>query len=426
MRGPEPDPPVPATPGRRDDPRTRERGGKIGLSRTWGLILLLIAPASIPYISHCLIRSPAGRPTGFVQVNLPIYMAKAREYFDRPGPHLTYSSPCDDSYQAPAIYFQPWSFVLGAAWRLTRLDPGLIWVGFGLLSGLGFGWSGLALYREYAGPDSPSQRLGAFLFFWGGGVMALAGVCATLVRRQPFDAPHLLRYDPGDGWWFQGLGRNLVFPHEAFFHALFLGSLLAAIRRRYRLATALAFALSLSHPFSGVELLAILVAWTALEAYYFPAPSVPRWFFFASLGLLAIHLGYYLGFLNLFPSHRALAAQLEMDNDLRGLAMLLAYGPVGVFAAWAVRRSSLALSFFGEPRNRLLLAWFFVAVVLANHEALIKPRQQLHFTRGYIWAPLFLTAAAPAGRDAGVRRSAPRPPVPVRPGRRGRRDPLLG
>ena len=55
----------------------------------------------------------------------------------------------------------------------------------------------------------------------------------------------------------------------------------------------------------------------------------------------------------------------------------------------------MARRFFAEPRNRLFLTWFLVAFALANHEFAIRPIQPLHFTRGYIWTPLFFMGATP-------------------------------
>jgi hypothetical protein len=42
---------------------------------------------------------------------------------------------------------------------------------------------------------------------------------------------------------------------------------------------------------------------------------------------------------------------------------------------------------------RLLLAWFAVAFLLANHDLFVRPHQPIHFTHGYLWVPLFLIGA---------------------------------
>jgi hypothetical protein len=64
------------------------------------------------------------------------------------------------------------------------------------------------------------------------------------------------------------LGRNMIYPTEAFYHALFLASIVCILRNRLALALALAFLLSVSHPFTGLELLAILLAWSFVESYF--------------------------------------------------------------------------------------------------------------------------------------------------------------
>jgi hypothetical protein len=69
--------------------------------------------------------------------------------------------------------------------------------------------------------------------------------------------------------------------------------------------------------------------------------------------------------------------------------MLAAYGPVAALAAGTLigqRRRREALT----RLQRLLLVWFAVSFALANHDLVVAPLQPLHFTRGYIWAPLFL------------------------------------
>jgi hypothetical protein len=40
--------------------------------------------------------------------------------------------------------------------------------------------------------------------------------------------------------------------------------------------------------------------------------------------------------------------------------------------------------------NRLLLVWVLVTAVLVNHDLFMRPVQPLHFSRGYLWIPLFL------------------------------------
>jgi hypothetical protein len=46
--------------------------------------------------------------------------------------------------------------------------------------------------------------------------------------------------------------------------------------------------------------------------------------------------------------------------------------------------------FLALPQQRLFLCWAVIAFLLSKHEWFIKPMQPIHFTRGYVWAGLFL------------------------------------
>src|SRR5579862_1382123 len=86
------------------------------------LVLLLALPALIP-AGHAYLKPLHDGlvPTGFIQEDMPYYMANAREHFDQ-GFQWTYGNPYA-GYNTPANYFQPHIFVLGCLERLG-LDPG--------------------------------------------------------------------------------------------------------------------------------------------------------------------------------------------------------------------------------------------------------------------------------------------------------------
>jgi hypothetical protein len=161
--------------------------------------------------------------TGFIGVDMPVYMASAREHFDAGG--LTYGNPSSPFYDTPAIYFQPMTLLLGVVWRVTGLDPGLIFLGFGVIAALVCVRVAISTYRTLVGLESGVHWAGLLMFVWGGGVIALAGFAFNTLTGDT--SGPLLRFDPGGGWWFLNLGRNLVFPTEALYHALFLGCILA-------------------------------------------------------------------------------------------------------------------------------------------------------------------------------------------------------
>ena len=366
------------------------RGGRL-----WLVALLLTLPAVAPYASHYLCRGDRV-PTGFIQGDQPNYMAVAREYFDSDAVHFLYGNPLTGDYATPRIYFQPSTFLLGLAREISGLDPGIIFVAFGFLAALVLARLVIALYSDVEGMASTAQRAGLLIFFWGGGVFVIAGLTITgyfTLYGGSFSWRALFQLDPFVGWWMLNLGRNIVMPLESYYHLLFLGSVLLAIRQHYRGALAAAFVLSLSHPYTGTQLLAVLFAWGFAEVLIGKRSRVPGWFFATVCVLLVLHITYYLVYLPSFPEHRELMAEWDQPWFLRAETIAAAYLFVGCAALWRLRSRTRLLAFVGMERNRLLLAWFVVSFLLANHQWFIHPIEPLHFTRGYVWTSLFLIGA---------------------------------
>lgn len=367
--------------------------------------LALALPATVLWVGHYAAAPDDRIPTGFVQYDQPYYMANAREYFDDGACHLLYGSPFSCDYKTPRLYFQPQTFLLGVLLHLTGIAPGLLFVLFGLAAAWVCARVALALYAQCVGLDTWPCRLGVLVFFWGGGLLTVAGFLwtlpdvlrdglswSTLMPEGAQDAG-LFRFDPFGGWWFLNFGRNLVYPFEAYYHALFFGAIWCVVRARHRCALALALLLAASHPFTGIELLAVLCAWSALERLFVRSQAVSPAFLAGLVALIALHVFYYLIFLNRFPEHRLVSTQWALGWGFQAQHFLLAYSLVGAFAYWRLRDLNRARDVLGTPANRLLLVWFLVAFLLANHEFAVKPLQPLHFTRGYIWTPLFLLGA---------------------------------
>jgi hypothetical protein len=361
--------------------------GLLGELRLWLVSLLLFTPVLVPYVTHFTMQEPGRLPTGFVDYDMPSYMANAREHFDAGRFRFFYSNPFDPSYASPAIYTQPQSVVLGVIMQLTGIAPNHLFLLYALLAGWICARVAVALYAEVVGLNGWARQLGLLVFFWGGGLMVLAGIPYSLAVKRALQ--NLFILDPMGGWWMLNFGRNMVYPPECLYHALSFGCILSILRRKFWLATLLAFLLSWSHPFTGVEVLLILVSWAALELFFVQSDAVPRAFFGALTALLILHLAYYLGYLNLFPEHRTMMKKWSQPWLLQATQFVPAYGLVGALAVWSFRRLELARNFFSISRNRLFLVWFLIAFALANHEFAIDPIQPLHFTRGYIWTPLF-------------------------------------
>jgi hypothetical protein len=363
-----------------------------GSALRWWASLALLLPVIALYACEYL----TGWFTGFIQYDQPYYMANAREFFDG-GFHFLYGNPFSPDPHTPEIYFQIHLLVLGLVQVVTGCDPGLLYVIFGFLAALVCIRVAMALYEQTAGLDTPVQWAGLVLFIWGGGVLALVGLGFHLLQHSdlPATLTDLFHFDPAQGWWFLNLGRNLVYPTEAYYHALALGAVLMAMRNNFRAALWLAFLLSFSHPFTGLQFLLILLAWCAWEKGFLKNLTIPFMFPAMLACLLIFHLVYYLFLLNLFPEHRVLFIQWSTAWLDPASAFIPADLLVGFFAWRAMRNGKLAVELFSNPANRLLLTWFVVSFILVHHDLVITPRQPIHFSRGYTWIPLFLLGVQP-------------------------------
>jgi hypothetical protein len=361
------------------------------------------APAKIPLIVALLMGLPAFFPlawtalrawrnglvpTAFVQYDLPCYVANGRQSFVR-GFQLNYGNPYA-SYGTPAIYFQPHIFLLGLLQKIG-LSPDLALIAFHLAAVAFASIVAARLYEEWVGWNTPAQKLGFVCFFWGGGVLSLAGVVFGLVNHVQMPRSFLL-FDAGDGWWMLNFGRNLVYPTEAYYHALFLLTILFLVRKKFVAAIAAAAVLSVSHPFTGLSVGLILILYAALELRL-KSGAASKWLLVGSCAITTIHLAYYMVFLNRFADHRALEAQWRLDWPYD----FWTYGPalylVALFAFVPLTRWKNLAPALGQPRTRLCLVWFAVICGLTHHDLLIQSRQPIHFAHGNDWMALFLLGA---------------------------------
>ena len=375
-----------------DNPFIR-RCSQVVLDKKWLISLLLILPAAIPYIVHYSYASEGLIPTGFLQNDMPQYLAYAREVFDGDRFSPVYGNPFDDDYDAPRVYFQSQTLIMALLWKITGWDMGAVFLVFGLLAALVCARVVIALYEHVVGLKSLAHWLGLVGFMWGGGALVAAGALRTLIAYgKVFD---VLLLDPFDGWWFLNLGRNLIFPTEAYYHALFLGCITALLKKRHMLALGLAFLCSFSHHFTAVELLSTMVLWAVGERFFIQSDACPPGFLVRLSAICALFFIYIVMLSDSSPEHRQVVKQMSLSWTFLAPSMVAAYLYVGGLAMFQMRRLPLAREHLGQPQNRLFLAWFVVAFLLSNHEFMLRPVQPLHFTRGYIWMPLFLLGARP-------------------------------
>jgi hypothetical protein len=363
----------------------------------WWVPVLLAAPALIPLLASILAAPTRGLvATGFIQTDQPYYLADAREFFDE-GFHLLYGNPYA-GYDTPHIYFQPHLLLIGLFQQLG-LDPGLTWSLFSIAGALFAALVAARLYGEVVGWRGIAPKLGLLCFFWGGGILTLAGFCYSALVGK-LSVLTVLRYDPGParGWWMLNFGRNLVYgPTEAYYHGVFLLCILFLLRRRFGPAIALAALLSLSHPFTGIECALVVLVYLVVERVIGDR-SIGLGYLAGSAAVLCFHLGYYLVFLNQFADHRAVQAQFEQQGVARSWlylpsTFLAALFIVAALAAARLWRWPGFRQTIRDPRSRLFMIWFLVIFGLTQHYRVMKPIQPIHFAHGYDWIALFLLGA---------------------------------
>lgn len=344
-------------------------------------VLAAIAPYALIYAAH--LASPMDGPTGFIQYDMPYYVAAGREAFDG-GNWIFYSNPYAGSDPSPAVYVHWLLLILGASVSYLAIDPGAALVMLGAGAAVSMALLTLQLVRHVLGADRRHVWSLFFLAMWGGGVL-----CLTMVLNNAYHGRHLAQdlfhLDPARGTWFLNWGRNMVYPTEAVYHTLMAGSWLLALRRRYWASLGVAVALAATHPWSGLAGLIVQVSFLSLSLLRHRNRETAHVMVAAIVACLAFGAYYHL-FLNGFEQHRNVVDTWQLDWSVGWPTAAAAWGPVGLFAAIALYRRRRSLS----DDQLFLLVALVTSLGLAFHDRIIPPIQPLHFTRGYIWLPLFL------------------------------------
>lgn len=410
-------------------------------SRTIPWLYSLLAAA--PFLLFPLIHFTrwGDEATGFTTYDLPYYIANARAILDR-GHFGLYPNPFDPDPAAPVIYFHWLMTALAGLIGPLGLKPGHALFVIQIIGALA---SARVMYSLVAWlmPTSRWRILLYFLTMWSGGLLILGKLLANLSSGLPWNI-NFLALDPGQGLWCLNFGRNLILPTEAIYHALVLALWLRILKGHWNSAAWFLLAITTTHPFTGAQALAI-VGVHAFACHLIPphpsarrrsppqtappspfpstggegrgegphnspdvadvaernsryfvrkltqsadgsAPSTPpRSFLFACAGIAIAFVSYYFLFLPRFPQHREIQHTWALGWTLPGPTILLAYTPAALLAWLAIRNDST-----WRRRCRFLLIAAGVSFLLANHQWFMTPRQPIHFTRGYIWTPLFL------------------------------------
>ncbi|MEZ6059664.1 MAG: hypothetical protein R3C19_04815 [Planctomycetaceae bacterium] len=352
---------------------------------------LLLLPFWMIPIAH-LLSSP-DTATGLFQYELPYYVANGRAAFER-GDGIFYPNPYDPSPNAPVIYAHWLPWVLGWLTAKCSADPGDTILAVTFFASLMFAVATRTLVRQRlgtgqgTGPSKGTERVAWMTAMWGGGLLSFAGLLLPTPTGTA-GIETLLRFDPGNGLWFLNWGRNALFPTEAVYHTLVAVCWVFELRERRGISTACLLFLATTHPWSGIELLLTIMFWRTVQLLRRRNRSSAAWWLLCG-SLMAGFLAYYKIWLPSFPEHAELQSVWELDWSLSWTTAIPAYGPISVAALLYVTGRMKSGSCSGS--DQFLLCAFVVAAGLAFHDRLIAPVQPLHFTRGYVWMPLFLLA----------------------------------
>jgi hypothetical protein len=358
--------------------------------RHWLFALLLSLPMVVFFIAHFTNYDAGLKATGFIQYDNVSYIANAKQYIDGDYSGIFYSNALGSSADAPHIYFQPQNFILVLLLK-AGIPPGtalclFVW------------FFAVACFRmviaiaDHLLQKKHHRTTIIVLMAWGGGLLAVAGMfIAPFLQIKDLDyADKVFYLDYGWGWWGFNLGRSLFFSMESYYHAVFLGAVYCILKQQWRNTLLLAFLLSVSHPFTGVEFLLIVCGWLFIEKIICKNHQIPWLFTGGMIVLLALHIGYYMFYLNRFEEHRSVSEQYALDWHYRFFTFIPAYVIVALLSWLTLRVQGGVSKALQQPHNRLFISWAVIAFLLANHHWFIKPMQPIHFTRGYIWLALFL------------------------------------
>lgn len=346
-----------------------------------GWLVLSLVPFWLIPAAH--VASNPHTATGFFHYELPYYVANGRAAFDR-GNGVLYPNPYDPAADSPNIYahWLPWLFGVGVA--KLNLDPGDLVLAATFFASVLLAGATFTLIQVRT-KTTGEAKVGYLLAMLGGGSLVVFGALAALLQSTGLS--NILLFDPGQGLWFLNWGRNALFPTEAVYHSLVAGCWFAEIKGRFRWSNAFLLLLAMTHPWSGIELLCTINLWRLIDFAVTRKKTAAMQLTLSCAAMIAF-LGYYKVWLPGFPSHAQLQTVWELNWNLSWTSAGLAYAPVAIPCVLALQR---AVKEDGLNRTeQFLCCALLVALGLAFHDRLIKPVQPLHFTRGYVWMPLFL------------------------------------
>ena len=376
------------------------------------LLILFIAPTATVQL-YWKINTPAGFYfPGFLQSDQVTYTALFRSVITR-GNGITYSYPyAAPGPENPPVYFQApftllaWMWqVLGgnllAPWEVLRYASAAIFF-------LALFLFARELFKRFYPTAYESNALPGYLvlfitvLLFGGGLAWFISLFKfILIKIGPRENPagFLAVFGRTEGvyhWWFLNLFRNVFYPLELFYHALFFLALLGCLKKNPILIFTAQLLACLSGVFVGIQVSLLLILFFLVQALDKPNRETLLHLALANLVFLLM-ISYYKSFL---PRHLIPAVLIEQHREsLYDLIPVHKY-----FAAYGLLVFSTPLVFLSQKfrkrmiqrrEGRLVLCWLVVEGALILNDKFLpgKGFQPPHFTRGYFYSALVAVTA---------------------------------
>ena len=359
--------------------------------KKWVFAFLLALPVFYLYALHFFNHDALHHPTGIIQWEHMLYMCSAKEYaIGNAG--LLYEWPIINDFGDNKVFFQPQIFVLGYLWKWLPIEPGYILTAFGFVFALLTLRTVISIIYLII-PTGKYKMLITMLFCWGGGFLSAAGILLNFVffKGSFADIPrHIFFLDPAGGSWCLNFGRTLIYPLEAYYHFLFMSCILLALKRKFLPLFGIMLLLMLSHPYTAIESISIVLVWVVFEYCYFKNTQIKKAGLIYIATAFILYFIYYAIVLNGIPIYRKINEINALDWGYKAWHFVPAYAIVWLFSFIAIKNIPALKKHFSDPNNRLYFWWGTVAFLLSVHGFAFKPVQPIHFARGYVYAGFFL------------------------------------
>jgi len=324
--------------------------------------------------------------TGYLQNDQHAYTALIRELYEN-GNGIVSGNPHNVNRTRQHYFFSLPLNLLSIVERISGLPFWLLWDCFRVFWGALMGVTLYRLVRTVLSPDGP-VNLAYLAGLFGGGMAWLFSLALYTVGAEPGLIPALDQVEADYQFWLLSVFRQALYPLELYYHTLAFAALGYAISGRTRPLYVLFPIIILSHPFTMIEVTAVITVFAAVEFVLkrerlLIGPALCALGCAAAYGLFSVFVVRESpeGASIIGQSRRYFLHTLPLWKLIPAYGFLLLAAVVGLVLAEPRRRLLQARS------GRFALSWVAVVFLLSRTPAWFQP---LHYTRGYFLLGLVL------------------------------------